>query len=354
MSATDHKEEKVNTTSFSFVHLPSLINHSRKPINKTQPDCIPGVCSLHPILKRPQPAPAESHKTTRLLLDTSIGTKITLDPSDSPIAIMASSTDQVPNTTDDLSPKSTGLIAEPTSAPDDATRQGPKKAHLTTTRNSRGPRRRPVFNRRKSSQTSIPKAASPARRRSEPTTKTEKSDTLYEDSYVELGLLQHLSFRDEEDQIARDLGREIAPEPKPAKPSVPFFDDEFFDEPAVVQAAKAVKEAPKMEPVPFPRASSLRRPMLSPEEFCKVTPSFGVLQSHLEVPGGPQLLTTDDVEGDWTDIDAIDATLPITQPFKNLVGHQETLDGTLPTAKPVAPTAKRNSLLSSGIQELRL
>jgi hypothetical protein len=34
-----------------------------------------------------------------------------------------------------------------------------------------------------------------------PTTKADGADTLHEDSYVELGLLQHLSFRDEEDQM---------------------------------------------------------------------------------------------------------------------------------------------------------
>ncbi|KAJ5562706.1 hypothetical protein N7535_002848 [Penicillium sp. DV-2018c] len=362
MSTTDDKQEKVNPTSFPILHLPSLINHSHKPINQTQPVHTTGVCSLAPISNHPQAASSNSNKTTRLLLDTSIGTKITLDPTNSPTPTMTSPTDQIPipNTTDELSPKTPSPMASPTSIPDGTTRQNPnpnpKKTHLTTTRNGRNPRRRPVFNRRKSSQTSVSKALPPSRRRSEPTTKTEKSNTRYEDSYVELGLLQHLSFRDEDDQIARDLGREIAPEPKPkpANLDVPFFDDEFLDEPAAKVEVKGAKKT-ETEPIPFPRASSLRRPVLSAEELRKVTPSFGVLQSksHLDVPGG-QLMTTDDVEGDWTDVDAIDATLPITQPFENLVVHRETIDGTMSAAKQIVPTAKRNSLLSSGIQELKL
>lgn len=230
--------------------------------------------------------------------------------------------------------------------------QGPKKTYLSTTRNGRSPRRRPVFNRRKSSQTPIPKTAPSIRRRSEPTTKADGADTVYEDSYVELGLLQHLSFRDEDDQIARDLGREIAPEPKPAKPFVPLFDDEFLDEPTAIEAAKA---APKTSPVPFPRASSLRHPMLSPEDFCKITPSFGVMESHLDMPGGPQLVAPDDIEGDWTDIDALDSTLPVLQPFKNLVSHHENVDQDLPDVQPtVVPVVKEASLLTSAMKGVKL
>ncbi|KAJ5048423.1 hypothetical protein NUH16_006922 [Penicillium rubens] len=315
----------------------------------------------------------EAQKVTRLLLDTPIGTKITLDPSNSPTADMAaepapnpvtvghqrrkktsmdSESTLVPEKAGNQGSRKASASTESTATPENVGQQGPKKTYLSAARTGRGPRRRPVFNRRKSSQTSIPKTVPPSRRRSEPTTKADGADTLHEDSYVELGLLQHLSFRDEEDQIARDLGREIAPEPKPVKPSVPLFDDEFLDEPSAIDAAKAV---PKTSPVPFPRASSLRHPMLSPEDFCKITPSFGVMESHLDMPGGPQLASPDDLEGDWTDIDALDSTLPVLQPFKKLVSHHENVDQGLPAVQPtVAPVVEEASLLSSMMKRVRL
>ncbi|KAJ5360509.1 hypothetical protein N7517_009700 [Penicillium concentricum] len=368
------KEEKVNKILFhTALHQPHS-DDSCKPINKNQPGCAAGACSPHSILKKPQHSEIETHTTTRLLLDTPLGTKITLQPSNSPTANMADEPTPTPNmgnmghqrrkkasmdSDSTLLPekvgnhgsKKTSIVDEPTIIPDNVGQQGPKKTYLTATRNGRGPRRRPVFNRRKSSQTSIPKTPPPTRRRSEPSTKADGADTLYEDSYVELGLLQHLSFRDEEDQIARDLGREIAPEPKPAKPSVPLFDDEFLDEPSAMEAVKA---AQKTDPVPFPRASSLRHPMLSPEDFCKITPSFGVMESHLDMPGGPELVAPDDVEGDWTDIDAIDSTLPVLQPFKNLVSHHENVDQDLPAVQPIAPVVKKASLLSSAMKSVKL
>ncbi|CAG7996348.1 unnamed protein product [Penicillium nalgiovense] len=367
-AGSDDKEEKVNTSLFYIAPSQFHIDDSCKPINNNQSGCAAVACSPHPILKKPQPSQAETHKATRLLLDTHIGTKITLDPSDSPTAEMAaeptpnpnvghqrckktsmdSESTLVPEKFGNQGSKKTSVSTESTATPENVGQQGPKKAYFSATRTGRGPRRRPVFNRRKSSQTSIPKTAPPSRRRSEPATKADGADTLYEDSYVELGLLQHLSFRDEEDQIARDLGREIAPEPRPVKPSVPLFDDESLDEPSAIQAAKA---APKTSPVPFPRASSLRHPMLSPEDFCKVTPSFGVMESHFDMPGGPQLVAPDDVEGDWTDIDALDSTLPVLQPFKKLVSHHENIGQDLPAVQPtVAPVVKEASLLSSAMK----
>ena len=143
---------------------------------------------------------------------------------------------------------------------------------------------------------------------------------MYEDSYVELGLLQHLSFRDEEDQIARELGREIAPEPKPVKPSIPLFDDDFMDD---ISPEEISKTKTKTSPVPFPRASSLKHPMISTEDFGRIKHSFDV--KYLDLPGGPQFVGTDDVDGDWTDVDAIDSTIPVSQPFKNLVEHRANL-----------------------------
>ncbi|CAI7605531.1 unnamed protein product [Penicillium glandicola] len=326
-----------------------------KPINNNEPGSATGACSPHPILKKSQPSQVETHKTTRLLLATPLGTKITLDPSNSPTASMADEFTTKPGGAGHQRRKKASTDPESTLLPEKAGNQGlrkksvasqsttsldnigqgPKKTYLAATRSGRGPRRRPIFNRRKSSQTSIPKTAPPPRRRSEPTTKSEGADTFYEDSYVELGLLQHLSLRDEEDQIARDLGREIAPEPKPVKPSVPLFDDEFLDEPSIMEAAKA---APKTSSAPFPRASSLRHPTLSPEDFCKITPSFGVMQSHLDMPGGPNLVDSD-AEEEWTDVDAIDSTLPVLQPFKNLVSHHEAVDQNLPVVQATVSTA---------------
>lgn len=299
--------EKVNTKhdcpSPSQPHTHQL----SKPIEQIKP-CDVGACSIHPILKKPQPTQVESHKSTRLLLDTPTGTKITLNPSISPTASMASPT-SIPD-----------LATSPTPMLDITTRQAPKKTHLAATRNGRGPRRRPVFNRRKSSQTPLPRTppitTPPPRRRSEPAAKPEPANERYEDSYVELGLLQHLSFRDEEDQIARDLGHEIAPEPKPANPPVSLFDEDFIEDivPEVTNKTKA-------SPVPFPRASSLKHPMLSPEDCSRVKHSFDV--KDLDLPGGPELASADDVDGDWMDVDAIDSTLPVSQPFKNLVEHRE-------------------------------
>ncbi|KAJ6185762.1 hypothetical protein N7519_007063 [Penicillium mononematosum] len=244
---------------------------------------------------------------------------------------MDSESTLVPEKVGNQGSRKASVSTESAATPENVGQQGPKKTYLSAARTGRGPRRRPVFNRRKSSQTSIPKTVPSSRRRSEPTNNADGADTLYEDSYVELGLLQHLSFRDEEDQIARDLGREIAPEPKPVKPSVPLFDDEFLDEPSAIEAAKA---APKTSPI---------------------TPSFGVMESHLDMPGGPQLASPDDVEGDWTDIDALDSTLPVLQPFKKLVSHHENVDQGLPAVQPtVAPVVKEASLLSSAMKRVGL
>ncbi|KAJ5197153.1 hypothetical protein N7449_007632 [Penicillium cf. viridicatum] len=369
---TGDKEEKVNTSLFHIAPCQPHIDDSCKPIIKNQSGCAAGACSPRPILKRSQPSQVETHKATRLLLDTPLGTKITLDPSNSPTAGMAdepitnpgnvghqrrkktmdAESTLMPEKVGNQGSKKTSMAGDSTVILENVGQQGPKKTYLTATRTGRGPRRRPVFNRRKSSQTSIPKTAPPIRRRSEPTTKADGADNVYEDSYVELGLLQHLSLRDEEDQIVRDLGREIAPEPKPAKPSVPLFDDEFLDEPSAVEA---VKEIQKTSPVPFPRASSLRHPMLSPEDFCKITPSFNVKQTHLNMPGGPELASPDDLEGDWMDIDALDSTLPVLQPFKNLVSHHETVDPNLPAVQAtIVPVVKEASLLTSAMKGVKL
>ncbi|KAJ5100459.1 hypothetical protein N7456_006511 [Penicillium angulare] len=102
------------------------------------PNGTPGSGSLHPILKKPNTAPTPQ-KTTRLLLEHPGGENITTNPSNPPTPSVI-----------EIAPK------------DDfsTTKQPAKKAtHFTTGRTTRGGKRRPVFNRRKSSQTSISKPA---------------------------------------------------------------------------------------------------------------------------------------------------------------------------------------------------
>ncbi|CDM29335.1 hypothetical protein DTO013E5_5311 [Penicillium roqueforti] len=357
LPVTGDKGENVNINAFYIAPYEPRISDSCARINKNQPGCAVGASSPPlSIVRKSQPSQVETYKATRLLLDTPIGTKITLNPSNSPTTSMAgdhTSTSTPGNTgrqrrqktlTDakstltpekvggqdskktsiasesatapidigdrgskktfltapkkvgDQDSKKTSMTSESTTALESLSQHGPKKTYLTATRHGRGPRRRPVFNHRKSSQVSIPRTAIPTRRRSEPTTKADD----YEDSYVELGLLQHLSFRDEDDEITRNLGYEIAPAPKPAIPSFsPFDDDDFVDDPV---AEEAIREAAATSPIPFPRASTLRRPMLSPEEVSKVKPLFKVVKNPVKLPGGPQFDVPGDIEGDWADI----------------------------------------------------
>lgn len=111
---------------------------------------------LHPILKKPNTAPNEAHKTTRLLLEKPGGQSITQNPANSP----------------------TSPGKPPTS------RQVSKKgAHFAPARPMRTGRRRPVFNRRKSSQNSIPKASpSPRDRTFDKVDKVDKLEPKREDS----------------------------------------------------------------------------------------------------------------------------------------------------------------------------
>ncbi|KAJ5263482.1 hypothetical protein N7478_011087 [Penicillium angulare] len=111
------------------------------------PNCTPGSGGLHPILKKPNTAPTPQ-KTTRLLLEHPSGENITTSPSNPPTPSVI-----------EIAPK------------DDfsTTRQPAKKAtHFTTGRATRGGKRRPVFNRRKSSQSSISKPASAVSPRDRP------------------------------------------------------------------------------------------------------------------------------------------------------------------------------------------
>ncbi|KAJ5735566.1 uncharacterized protein N7483_000691 [Penicillium malachiteum] len=116
---------------------------------------IPG--SLHPILKKPNTAPGEVHKTTRLLLERPDGERVTLNPSYPPTPI------EVTHPKDVTTPQ-----------------KAPKKAtHLTTNRAIRGARRRPVFTRRKSSQTSVSKTSVSPRGRQPETKHDDSAEPLF-------------------------------------------------------------------------------------------------------------------------------------------------------------------------------
>ncbi|KAJ5775677.1 uncharacterized protein N7511_000688 [Penicillium nucicola] len=295
--------------------------------------CDSGSCSFNSILKKSQPSPAEIPKKPRLAIFTPSGELITRNPSNPPTPIMTESTQEVP------------------------TRQNSKKTYLAATRNGRGPRRRPVFSRRKSSQPTTPKTIPPLRRRSEPAGATNATP----DSYVELGQLQHMSFRDEgdEDEIVRDIAREIAPKPKPSKPTNPQFDDELAeDDPDLL---KAVKPGCVDQGIPFPRGSSLRHPMLAPESFSQVLgPSFNL--NSFQAPGGPDLaIPTSEIDAEWSDVDALESTLPVLQPFKKAVSPQESAieeraKGPSEIESPIVTVSVGNdeSLLTHSVGRIRL
>ncbi|KAJ5833388.1 hypothetical protein N7474_001699 [Penicillium riverlandense] len=94
---------------------------------------------LHSILKKPHTAQSEPQKTTRLLLEQPDGNSITRNPSNPP----------TPN------------MAELNTQENHPARTGQKKTSFAAGRSKRGLRRRPAFNRRSSSQSSVSKFSSP-------------------------------------------------------------------------------------------------------------------------------------------------------------------------------------------------
>lgn len=112
-------------------HIQTLPESKSQPTQPTQVKAMP-----QPILKKSSAPQGESNKTTRLLLEQPDGGSITRNPSNSP----------------------TASIHEPQTRESNKGRQASKKPQVTT--GIRAGRRRPVFNRRKSSQTSISKSAS--------------------------------------------------------------------------------------------------------------------------------------------------------------------------------------------------
>ncbi|OQD80349.1 hypothetical protein PENANT_c036G10986 [Penicillium antarcticum] len=323
--------KKVPTLFVPISHFHTHINQSHQPVS--QGLCENGACSFHSILKKPRPSQSEIPKKPRLAIFAPSGEQITRNPSNPPTPIMT----------------------EPT--PEGPSRQGSKKTYLAATRNGRGPRRRPVFNRRKSSQSTLPKTAPPLRRRSEPAGATNATP----DSYIELGQLQHMSFRDEdeEDEIVRDIAREIAPKPKPIKPNTPQFDDEFLEgDPALLQA---MKPGCVDGGIPFPRGSSLRHPMLAPESYTQaLNPSFNL--NSFDARGGPDLaVPTCEADAEWTDVDAIETTLPVLHPFKKAVSPQEPsieerAKGPSDLGSPIVTVSvgQDDSLLTHAVERIRL
>jgi hypothetical protein len=170
-----------------------------------------------------------------------------------------------------------------------------------------------------------------------------------------------MSFRDEgdEDEIVRDIAREIAPKPKPTKLTIPQFDDEFLEgDPALLEA---MKPGCVDQGVPFPRASSLRHPMLAPESHSHVSnPTFNL--NSFGAPQDPELtVPTGEIDADWTDVDAIDQTLPVLQPFKRAISPQEctieeSAKGPSDLASPIVTVSvgKDDSMLTHGIERIRL
>lgn len=125
-SAKEARPQKIPSLPRAIA--PSATGHSHSKSHPTAGQ------SLHPILKKPATAPSETQtqKSARLLLERPEGGNITCNPSTPPTPASASPEDHHKNI--------------PT------TRPAPKKVHPATMRPIKGNRRRPVFNRRKSSQ----------------------------------------------------------------------------------------------------------------------------------------------------------------------------------------------------------
>ncbi|KAJ6164480.1 hypothetical protein N7470_003152 [Penicillium chermesinum] len=190
-----------------------LLKASPQPIPATQPtsdpiDQVPK--TIHPILKKPNTVPVEPyHKSARLLLEKPDGKKITLGPSNSPPPDI--------------------VTTQPKESP--PSRQAPKRAQTAGPRTTKGFRRRPLFNRRKSSQSSFLKTPTRERRESiENVKKREIPDGHIEamdqstskNNPEDLVILNPADsfdpFFDADDGINDGLGPEITP-PHPQPPA---------------------------------------------------------------------------------------------------------------------------------------
>lgn len=159
LNQTPHSELTQNL--YKMDNTPRLVPQA---LSKPQPMNDPK-SPLHSILKKPGTAQTEHQKTTRLLLERPNGTSVTRNPSTPP----------TPGTGDH--PAKEGTAGRQTT---------PKRAHFTTSRTARGTHRRPAFNRRKSTQTSVPKVSSPPRPRLAHSQPVNSHDSFYEDGFMQL------------------------------------------------------------------------------------------------------------------------------------------------------------------------
>ncbi|KAJ5191313.1 uncharacterized protein N7498_010298 [Penicillium cinerascens] len=204
-------------------HLPSAPRAIPHTSSKSQP-AIQSKSPLPPILKKPNSV-HEAPKSARLLLKNPDGESVTLNPSTPPNPNMV-----------ELNTKDNG-----------SGRKIPKKPHVNANRTGRSSRRRPVFNRRKSSQTSIRKATSP------PSEQLENSHSAALDS------LYNADFTSPSELSQPEIQGMMSPEPEDS-----WADIESVEGPVPIR-----RQASK--PVTSPAASflagrvhPLRNPEISP------------------------------------------------------------------------------------------
>ncbi|KAJ5665526.1 uncharacterized protein N7477_007974 [Penicillium maclennaniae] len=145
MSSSETIKPHVHPSSEPALPSPGLLTAPR-PIRHTSSKSQSATRSkspLPPILKKPQSVQGDVPKSARLLLEKPDGESVTLNPSTPP------------------NPGSTELNVRRNSAGGKTS----KKPQTNSSRPGRGPRRRSVFNRRKSSQPAIPKANPPLNQR---------------------------------------------------------------------------------------------------------------------------------------------------------------------------------------------
>jgi hypothetical protein len=101
--------------------------------------------------------------------------------------------------------------------------------------------------------------------------------------------------------------------------------------------------------------------MLAPESYAQVlNPSFNL--NPFQSPGGPDLaIPTGEIDAEWTDVDAIESTLPVLQPFKKAVSPQEPAieelqKGPSDIASPIVTVSvdKDDSLLAHDVERIRM
>lgn len=211
------------------------------PTNSAPKPTISTQAPLHPILKKPKDIQNEPQKTTRLLLEKADGASIR-NPSNPPTPNLS----EVP----------------PKNSPPG--RQSPKRMVFAANRAGRGSRRRPVFNRRKSSQTSIPKALpAQAHQTVKPDTEEVEQDTPTPAAVKPVALLDPLN-------ACEDDSKALPPSPQPGTGAMTKnITGTWTDDP---ESASVSAEIPLPFPTgykytgPFPRPKSRAHDPLLPHK----------------------------------------------------------------------------------------